>query len=74
MRLENLKRDFPEMPEEIRTMIEREVQKQVGIEKKAGRKTKYKTKTYLAAVLAAVMLLGTTVFAGVIYQMRIETV
>ena len=55
-------------------MIEREVQKQVGIEKKAGRKTKYKTKTYLAAVLAAVMLLGTTVFAGVIYQMRRETV
>ena len=32
MKLENLKRDFPEMPEEIRIMIEQEVQKQENVQ------------------------------------------
>ena len=38
MKLENLKRDFPEMPEEIRIMIEQEVQKQL---KTTRKKKKY---------------------------------
>lgn len=31
MRLDDLKQDFPQMPEELRTMVEREVQKQIGV-------------------------------------------
>ena len=69
MKLENLKRDFPEMPEEIRNMIEQEVQKQLRTTKK-----NYTVKKALIAAMAAAMLLGVTGFAGVIYQMRNEPV
>lgn len=74
MRLEDLRKDFPEMPEEVRAMIKREVQKQVGTTRKRERKRIIMIKKSLVAALAAVMLLGTTIFAGVIYQMRSEAV
>ena len=32
MKFEDLKKDFPKMPEEMRTMIEKEVEKQVKTE------------------------------------------
>ncbi len=73
MRLENLKQDFPKMPEELRERIEREVQKQIGTTKKVERRNTVIIKKSLIAAFAAVMLLATTVFAGVIYQMRSET-
>ena len=75
MRFEDLKYDFPKMPQEMRTMIEKEVEKQIKTEQVSfsnGRKAAGKV---LAASLAAVMLLGTTVFAGVsIYRMQREQV
>ena len=71
MKLENLKRDFPEMPEEIRIMIEQEVQKQL---KTTRKKKKYPVRKSLIAAVAAAMLLGVTGFAGVIYQMHTESV
>ena len=75
MKFEDLKKDFPKMPEEMRTMIEKEVEKQVKTEQMpfaTGRKTAGKV---LAASVAAVMLLGTTVFAGVrMYRMQREQV
>lgn len=74
MRLENLKQDFPEMPEELRAMIEGEVQKQIGTVKQTGKKRIIMIKRSLVAAAAAVMLLSTTIFAGVIYQMRSEAV
>lgn len=75
MKFEDLKKDFPKMPEEMRTMIEKEVEKQVKTEQMpfaTGRKAAGKV---LAASVAAVMLLGTTVFAGVrMYRMQREQV
>lgn len=65
MRLEDLKYEFPEMPKEMREMIEREVEKQVKTESpqfQRGRKTAGRT---IAASIAAVLLFGTTVYAGV---------
>ncbi len=75
MRLENIKYDFPKMPEEMRSMIEREVEKQVKTEQpKFGRNKRTAGRT-IAASLAAVLLCGTTVFAGVgIYTMQQEKV
>lgn len=75
MKLENLEQEFPKMPEEMRAMIEREVEKQT----KEGKVTMYTKRKHfarktLAASVAAAMLLGTTVFAGVIYQMHSEKV
>ena len=73
MRLEDLKNEFPAMPKEMREMIEREVEKQVKTEHpqfKRGRKAAGRT---IAASIAAVMLLGTTAFAGVrAYRLRQE--
>lgn len=73
MRLENLKNEFPTMPKEMREMIRREVEAQVKTEHpqfKRGRKAAGRT---IAASIAAVMLLGTTVFAGVrAYRLRQE--
>lgn len=75
MRLENMKYDFPKMPEEMRTMIEKEVNKQVTIEQPQFRKNRRAAGRTVAASLAAVMLCGTTVFAGVnIYRMQQEKI
>ena len=74
MQYENLKYDFPKMPEEMRDMIEREVEKQVKV-KQQGRKRRFAFGKIAAASAAAVMLCGTTVFAGVrIYEMRQEQI
>ena len=75
MNFENIKYDFPKMPEEMRTMIEKEVKRQIETEQmpvQNGRKAAGKV---LAASVAAVLLLGTTVFAGVsIYRMQRQQV
>ena len=74
MQYEKLKYDFPKMPEEMRDMIEREVEKQVKV-KQQGRKRRFAFGKIAAASAAAVMLCGTTVFAGVrIYEMRQEKI
>lgn len=54
-------------------MVEQEVQKQIRTELPV-RRTKHMTRKALIAIFAAVMLLGTTVFAGVVYKMRTERV
>lgn len=73
MRLEDLRQDFPQMPEELRTMVEREVQKQIRVGMKGKRKNHRLRKTLIVA-FAAAMLLGTTVFAAIAYRMRNEPV
>lgn len=70
---EDLKRRFPPMPEELRSMVEREVRKQIGTVSPVRRRRYYKRKI-LIATLAAVMLLGTTVAASVVYRMHTEKV
>lgn len=65
MRFEDLKCDFPKMPEEIRVIIEKEVEKQVKTEHAQLSNRKRAVGKVLAASAAAVMLLGTTAFAGV---------
>ena len=74
MKLENMNRDFPKMPEEMRQMIEQEVEKQLAKpdmlpgNRKTGR---HISKKRLAiAVAAATLALGTTVFAGVLYGLK----
>lgn len=70
MKFEDLKYDFPKMPEEIRVMIEKEVKRQIKTQtpQLKGRK---RVKRTLAVALVAVALCGTTVFAGVgIYRMQ----
>lgn len=85
MRLENMKNEFPKMPEDIRAMIEQEVKKQVMTEQKEPkqmsasstltyRKRKRMARKSFIAALVAAMALGTTVFAGVLYQLRSERV
>ena len=60
---EDLKRHFPPMPEELRSMVEQEVRKQIGAAPPV-RRHKYRKRKILGATLAAAMLLGTTVAAG----------
>ena len=72
MGYENLKHDFPEMPGEIRAMIRNEVDKQIKAETH-GRRGKRTVRRTLAASLAAAMLCGATVFAGVsLYRMQLQ--
>ncbi|MDE7185762.1 MAG: hypothetical protein K2O40_15165, partial [Lachnospiraceae bacterium] len=54
-------------------MMEQEVRKQIGALSPVRRR-KHMTRKVLIAVLAAVMLLGTTVAAGVVYRMHTEKV
>ena len=70
MEFKHLKQDFPKMPEEIKTMIENEVKKQLKTEPQTHRSKRTVRKT-LALSLAAVMLCGLTVFAGAgLYRMQ----
>ena len=70
MGFEHLKYDFPKMPDEIRTMIEAEVARQVKIEKPSFRSRKAAGRMLVASLVAA-MLCGATVFAGVgLYRMQ----
>lgn len=64
MNLENLKYEFPQMPEEMRKMVEREVNKQLRSEPTVITKKHKTAKRTLVASVAAVMLLGTTTYAG----------
>lgn len=103
MRLEDMKHEFPKMPDNMRAMVEREVEKQMKTttehsretEKTAGkaaakatagksanaarttgrssRKSKRMARRTLVAALVAAMALGTTVFAGVVYQMHAKS-
>ncbi len=75
MRLEDLKYEFPEMSEEMRAMIEREVEKQVKTERPQFQKSRRAVGRTAAASIAAVLFLGTTAFAGVsLYRMQREQV
>ena len=73
MKLEDLKQDFPEMPSELRRMVEREVQEQIRIVP-TKRRRRHMTRKTIAVVFAAVMLVGTTAFAGIAYKMHSESV
>ena len=65
MSLKNLKNEYPEMPDEIRKMIEVEVNAQMKIEnKEEDKKKSFSKKKFFAIGLVATMTLGTTVFAG----------
>lgn len=66
MGFEHLKYDFPKMPDEIRTMIEAEVARQVKIEKPSFQSRKAAGRMLVASLVAA-MLCGATVFAGVVF-------
>ncbi|MDE7208093.1 MAG: DUF4367 domain-containing protein, partial [Lachnospiraceae bacterium] len=73
MRLEDLKQDFPQMPEELRTMIGREVQKQIRTGM-TGKRRGHRLRKTLIVAFAAAMLFGTTVFAAIAYRMHNEPV
>lgn len=68
MKLENMNRDFPNMPESMRQMIEQEIEKQLAKpdvllgNRKAGRHIP--KKRLVVAVAAATLALGTTVFGA----------
>lgn len=73
MKLEDIRYDFPKMPKEMRTMIEKEVEKQIKMPHPHAVRAKKAAGRTLAASVAAVLLFSTTVFAGVsIYRMRRE--
>lgn len=74
MRIENRKNEFPKMPDEMRAMVEREVEKQLKRNRaEAGRRTPARKMAVIG--LAAAMALGTTVLAGTkIYRMYSEQV
>lgn len=75
MRLEDMKQEFPKMPEDMRTMIEKEVAKQIkSTPIHTQRRTKRTARRALIAALVAAMTLGTTVFAGVMYRMYSKSV
>lgn len=70
MQLENIKEEFPVMPEEMRAMVKREVEKQVKTASSAGARKKGMPRKYFLVAFAAVMVMGMTVFAGSLYRMR----
>ena len=73
MRLDDLKEEFPKMPEEMKAMIEREVEKQIKTERVQFNRRKRTAGKVVAASLAAVLLFGTSVYAGVrAYRMQQE--
>ncbi|MCD7955027.1 MAG: DUF4367 domain-containing protein [Lachnospiraceae bacterium] len=82
MNLENLREEFPEMPESMRTMIEREVAAQMSVEtptRKAEQHQKNRStgrkkagKTFLL-VAAAAAIMCTTVAAGTAIRARFFT-
>ncbi len=73
MRLDDLKEEFPKMPEGMKAMIEREVEKQIKTERVQFNRRKRTAGKVVAASLAAVLLFGTSVYAGVrAYRMQQE--
>lgn len=81
MRIEDIRYEFPKMPDEMRMMVEKEVEKQMKMEAAGKRRTGYvrksrrsRRKTALI-LLAAALGVGTTAFAGTrIYRMYSEQV
>jgi uncharacterized protein HemX len=83
MRLEDMREQFPKMPESMKRMIEQEVAVQIGQEKENNnpkvvtykkRKKKNMAHRMLVASMVAALALATTVCAGVAYQMHNEKV
>lgn len=83
MNIEDIKREFPEMPEEIRNMVKEQVDALVQIDevyenssRLRGRNKKYRrNQRRVIAALAAALILGTTAMAGsFVYQMYMERV
>lgn len=73
MRLDDLRQEFPKMPEEMKEMIEREVEKQVKTEHPKFNRNRRNAGRVVAASLVAVTLFGTSVYAGVrAYRMQQE--
>ena len=79
MRLEDMREQFPKMPESMKRMIEQEVAVQIGQEKENDnpkvvtykkRKKKNMAHRMLVASMVAALALATTVCAGVAYQMH----
>lgn len=67
MNIENMEQEFPKMPQSMRDMIEKEVEKQVKITPQKGY---FSLKKAVVASLAATFILGTTIFAGTkLYRM-----
>ena len=61
MNIENMEQEFPKMPQSMRDMIEKEVEKQVKVTPQRGY---FSLKKAVVASLAATFVLGTTIFAG----------
>lgn len=81
MRVEDIKYEFPKMPDEMRIMVEREVEKQIKMGDAGKRMTGYTRKRknsrrkMALILLAAALGVGTTAFAGArIYRMYSEQV
>lgn len=78
MRLEDIKQEFPQTPENIRQIIENKVEEQMNAEhiipcERKNSKFHLSFPKAIAVGFAAVMLMGTTVFAGVkLYQIYVE--
>lgn len=67
MNIENMEQEFPKMPQSMRDMIEKEVEKQVKVTPQKGY---FSLKKAVVASLAATFVLGTTIFAGTkLYRM-----
>ncbi len=67
MNIENMEQEFPKMPQSMRDMIEKEVEKQVKVTPQRGY---FSLKKAVVASLAATFVLGTTIFAGTkLYRM-----
>ena len=58
MKLEDLQSQFPKMPESMKVMVEKEVNKQIKTKRKNA------PKRVAAVALVATMAVGTTVFGG----------
>lgn len=77
MRLDNMQNEFPKMPDEMRAMVEREVEKQLKTEQTthfSRKRGRGRMKRTLVAALVAVMVLGTTVAAGAAYYLHSEPI
>lgn len=73
MNLEDIGREFPEMPEEMREMIKQKVAEQTKTGNFRRRRKNYGRMA--AAIFAAALALGTTVYAGTkLYRMYTEQV
>lgn len=77
MKLENLRKEAPQMPQDIRVMIEKEVAMQMQKETKKkqtfGKSGKMTWKKAAVFAAAATLTVGTTVFAGEkLHQWRVE--